>query len=71
MSTPTAPPPAQDPTPGALGRTDREPAIVVEQAGLLFQVGRTDEALRLLKTHGVPVDVVERVLLRKGERRKR
>lgn len=44
--------------------------MAVNEATVLFNAGRTGEALRLVKAKQVPVSVIECVLLRKGRFRK-
>ncbi|HMS06636.1 MAG TPA: hypothetical protein PKD73_12730 [Burkholderiaceae bacterium] len=52
------------------GRANVDMAMAVNEATVLFNAGRTGEALRLVKAKQVPVSVIERVLLRKGRFRK-
>jgi hypothetical protein len=46
-------------------------ARVVHEVLFLFHQGQRDQALSLAQHHNVPLDVLERVVLRRGRRRKR
>ena len=63
MNTPTE-------TSSTFGRPDHETARVVQEVLYLFNQGQRDKALELAQEHKVPFEVIERVLLRHGPRRK-
>lgn len=52
------------------GRPNRTMARVVHQALILFNRGDQNAAIDLLKRQGIPLNVVERVILRRGPRRR-
>jgi hypothetical protein len=54
-----------------IGRPNRVMARVVHEVLFLFHQGQRDQALALAQHHHVPLDVLERVVLRRGRRRKR
>lgn len=62
----TSPPPSKP----ALGRPNQIMSKVVYQIQYLFNRGQRQEALALAHSHQVPLHVLERVVLRRGPRRK-
>jgi hypothetical protein len=54
-----------------LGRPDQATARVVHEVLYLFNRGQREQALALAQQYNVPLEVMERVVLRRGPRRKR
>lgn len=54
-----------------LGRPNQTTARMVHEVLYLFSRGQRHQALALAQQHHIPLDVVERVILRRGPRRKR
>jgi hypothetical protein len=52
------------------GRPNRKMARVVHEALVLFHLEQRDAAIALFQQNDIPLHVVERVILRRGPRRK-
>lgn len=55
----------------SLGRPNQVVARHVHEVLFLFTRGQREQALTLAQQHHIPLEVLERVVLRRGPRRKR